>query len=237
MHGRLNVHFLLSAAACLLAISATPAATADTKPAPAAAATAAPSPSYSAGLQVGESLHHTGVTKELDVDAFMHGLKDALAGKETTPEDREHVKQFVADVRNTVIAHNRAVGREFLEKNAKVQGVVTTASGLQYKILVPGDEKAGSPGPTDQVTVHYRGRLLDGTEFDSSYARGAPAPLRVNGVIKGWQEALVLMKPGAKWQLFIPAELAYDVNSPPRIPPASVLIFDVELVSVGGGKP
>ena len=111
------------------------------------------------------------------------------------------------------------------------KGVVTTASGLQYKILAAGDKKAPPIGPTDSVTVDYRGRLIDGTEFDSSYSTGMPATFPVNRVIKGWQEALVLMKPGAKWQLFIPPELAYGPRAQQKIPPNSLLIFDVNVIS------
>jgi FKBP-type peptidyl-prolyl cis-trans isomerase FklB len=223
-----------SVAACLLAVAAPLAALADAnKP---ATAPDAPSPSYSAGLQVGEGMHRAGFTNEIDVEAFARGLKDALAGKASTPEDRERLNQFIAEVRNNVLTRNHAAARDFLAKNAGANGVVTTASGLQYKILQAGDAKAPSPGPGDKVTVQYRGTLLDGTEFDSSYARGTPATFQVNGVIKGWQEALVLMKPGAKWQLFVPPELAYDANSRPPIPPGSLLLFDVELVSVGAAK-
>jgi FKBP-type peptidyl-prolyl cis-trans isomerase FklB len=110
--------------------------------------------------------------------------------------------------------------------------VKTTTDGLQYKVLVPGDTKAPSIAPADEVTVNYRGKLLDGSEFDSSYARGQPATFKVNGVIKGWQEALVLMKPGAKWQLFVPPELAYDTTPRPGIPAGSLLNFEVEVLSV-----
>ena len=108
----------------------------------------------------------------------------------------------------------------------------TTADGLEYKVLAAGNAKAAAVQPGDEVTVQYRGRLLDGSEFDSSYSRNAPATFKVNGVIKGWQEALVLMKPGAKWEIFVPPELAYDTNPRPGIPAGSLLIFDVELVSV-----
>jgi FKBP-type peptidyl-prolyl cis-trans isomerase FklB len=236
MHRR-NCILSSSVAACLLALAAPLAAQADAKPATAApAAQPAPSPSYSAGLQVGEGMYRAGFTNEIDTDAFMRGLKDALAGKASTAEDRDRLNQFVAEIRNNVVARNHTAARDFLAKNGAAKGVVTTASGLQYKILAAGDAKAPSPGPSDKVTVQYRGTLLDGTEFDSSYSRGTPASFQVNGVIKGWQEALVLMKPGAKWQLFVPPELAYDVNSRPPIPPGSLLLFDVELISVGGPK-
>jgi FKBP-type peptidyl-prolyl cis-trans isomerase FklB len=191
-----------------------------------------PTPSYSAGLQVGEGMHRAGITTELDLDAFTRGVKDALAGKASTPEDKERLNQFIAGVRDNIVTRNHAAARDFLAKNGSEKGIVTTASGLQYKIVEPGNAKASSPAATDKVTVQYRGKLLDGTEFDSSYSRGTPATFPVSGVIKGWQEALVLMKPGAKWQLFVPPELAYDANSRPPIPPGSLLVFDVELVSV-----
>jgi FKBP-type peptidyl-prolyl cis-trans isomerase len=230
----LGIASLLALALPLSALADTPTAAAPATAAPAAAT--APSASYSIGLQVGEGMHRGGLTTELDVDAFMRGLKDALAGKTPTPEDRERLNQFMVEVRNKLLAANHAAAREFLAKNATAKGVVTTASGLQYRIVAAGDGKAASPAPTDKVVVQYRGKLLDDTEFDSSYARGTPATFQVNGVIKGWQEALVLMKPGAKWQLFIPPELAYDANSRPPIPPGSLLLFDVELVSVGAPK-
>ncbi len=125
-----------------------------------------------------------------------------------------------------------AAAKEFLANNGKQKGVVSTASGLQYRILAAGDKKAPPIAATDSVTVDYRGKLLDGTEFDSSYSRGTPATFPVNGVIKGWQEALVLMKPGAKWQLFVPPELAYGPRTQPKIPANSLLIFDVNVKSV-----
>jgi FKBP-type peptidyl-prolyl cis-trans isomerase FklB len=233
MHRTLRI-LPTSLATCLLALTLPSATLADTKPAAAPAATAAtPTPSYSAGLAVGENMHRAGFSSELDIAEFTRGLRDALAGKAPTPEDRARLQQFATDVQSNTVNRNHSAARDFLAKNGAAKGVVTTASGLQYKIIAAGDEKAASPAPTDKVVVQYRGKLLDGTEFDSSYARGTPATFQVNGVIKGWQEALVLMKPGAKWQLFIPPELAYDTKSPPSIPPGSLLLFDVELVSVG----
>lgn len=230
----LNMHLrrfnVLSLTACLVALAAAPTAFGEAKP-----ATPAPnaSGSYAAGVQVGEGMRRAGLAEGLDFDAFIRGVKESLAGKNMTQDERDHLNQFVAGVRNEQIERNHAAAKEFLAKNGGAKGVVTTASGLQYKIVQPGDAKAASPTATDKVTVQYRGTLLDGTEFDSSYARGTPATFPVNGVIKGWQEALVLMKPGAKWQLFVPPELAYDANSRPPIPPGSLLLFDVELVSVG----
>jgi FKBP-type peptidyl-prolyl cis-trans isomerase FklB len=126
---------------------------------------------------------------------------------------------------------NRAVGEAFLAENGKKKGIVTLPSGLQYKVLKEGAGE--SPALTARVTVNYRGTLLDGTEFDSSSRRKEPSVFKVNGVIRGWTEALQLMKPGAKWQLFIPANLAYgDRGAGPLVPPGSMLIFEVELVSV-----
>src|SRR5262249_23773175 len=149
--------------------------------------------------------------------------------------DQETIANFVKTARNNQAESNRAAAKAFLAENGKKKDVVTTASGLQYHIVSPGD--GAPPKSTDEVTVNYRGSLLDGTEFDSSYKRGQPASFPVNGVIPGWQEALVLMKPGSKWELFIPPNLAYDVNSPPTIPPGSLLKFEVELIEVNAPAP
>ena len=127
---------------------------------------------------------------------------------------------------------NLKEGKAFLEKNSKKKGVITTKSGLQYKIIKSG--KGATPKPGDTVTTHYRGTLINGTEFDSSYKRGKPASFPVNGVIKGWTEALQLMQVGDKWELYIPAELAYGANGPsPVIGPNSALIFEIELIKIG----
>ena len=128
-------------------------------------------------------------------------------------------------------ARNKTAAQDFLAKNGKEKGVQTTASGLQYKIIKAGDTKAPLIAATDEVTVNYRGKLIDGTEFDSSYTRGKPATFPANGVIKGWQEALVLMHPGAHFELFVPPELAYGPSPRPNIPANSLLIFDVEVLS------
>src|ERR1700730_17703129 len=135
---------------------------------------------------------------------------------------------------------NAATGDKFLADNKAKEGVKTTASGLQYKVLKEGT--GATPKSSDTVTVNYRGTLLDGTEFDSSYKRGQPATFPVAGVIKGWTEALQIMKAGSKYQLFIPASLAYGEQGRPGIPPNSVLIFEVELMDVkspqaGGATP
>jgi FKBP-type peptidyl-prolyl cis-trans isomerase len=188
--------------------------------------------SYSFGMSFGEQLRHAGLNDELSVDAVSRGLKDALGGKKLSAAEQQQLAQYVRSVRDSAGVRNKAAAKEFLAGNGQQKGVKTTASGLQYKVVAAGDAKAASPKPDDQVTVQYRGKLLDGTEFDSSYSRGQPATMQANRVIKGWQEALQLMKPGAKYELFIPPELAYDLNSPPGIPPGSALVFEVELVSV-----
>jgi FKBP-type peptidyl-prolyl cis-trans isomerase FklB len=127
---------------------------------------------------------------------------------------------------------NHRAAAKFLAENAKKPDIVTTASGLQYKVISPGS--GDSPKGSDEVVVNYRGSLLDGTEFDSSYKRGQPATFPVGAVIPGWTEALQLMKPGAKYQLWVPPQLAYDmrVNPGAPIPPGSMLVFDVELLSI-----
>jgi len=239
----------LASFTAVTAFAAQTAATAQTAPkapAPAAApsspaatpAVAAPPPlsaeqaSYEFGMTFGEQLRHANLNEDINVDAMSRGLKDSLAGKKLTPTDQQQLSQYVRSVRDAAGTRNKNAAKEFLASNGQQKGVKTTPSGLQYKILAPGDVKAGSPHPDDQVTVQYRGKLMDGTEFDSSYSRGQPATMQANRVIKGWQEALTLMKPGSKWELFIPPELGYDLNSPPGIPPGSLLIFDVELISV-----
>lgn len=196
--------------------------------------------SYSLGVSMGSQLHEFGLgAGDVSLERVMQGLRDALAGTaKATPEDNAKIGALIQEARTALAARNKETGRKFLAENARKKGVVTTASGLQYRVINAG--KGNPPKLTDQVTVHYRGTLLDGTEFDSSIRRGEPASFPVNGVIPGWQEALQLMKPGAKFELFIPPELAYDENSPPPIPPGSVLQFEVELLDVkpaGAGQP
>jgi len=188
--------------------------------------------SYSVGLVFGNQLRGAGLGETLSVDAVVRGLKEGLAGKALGPEDKEHALQLVRSGRDVLAERNHAAARDYLAQNAKGPGVTTTDSGLQYQVIEAGEAKSASPLPGDRVTVHYRGRLIDGTEFDSSDAHAQAATFNVNTVIKGWREALLLMKPKAKWRLFIPPELAYDLNSPPTIPPGSALIFDVELLKI-----
>lgn len=200
--------------------------------------------SYSIGYDIGETFKKQKV--ELNPDTLFSGLKDALAGKEAllTKEDREKTLQaFQKEMMEKQITaskeaatKNAAEGEKFLTENKKKEGVKTTASGLQYKVLKEGS--GPSPKETDTVVVHYKGTLLDGTEFDSSYKRNEPASFQVNRVVKGWIEALQLMKPGAKYQLFIPAALAYGERGAGQlIGPNATLIFEVELVSIKPPEP
>lgn len=194
--------------------------------------------SYSLGYQFGQSMKAQGV--EIDLDVYSSGIQDALGGS-TPLLSQEEVQKTVSDLQKRVMAakqkalkqtsdKNLAEGRAFLEENGQKEGVKTLPSGLQYKILTEGSGKM--PKATDEVTVNYKGELLDGTEFDNSYKRGAPAVFRVDKIIRGWTEALQLMKEGAKWQLFIPPDLGYGERGAGPVPPDSVLIFEVELVSV-----
>jgi FKBP-type peptidyl-prolyl cis-trans isomerase len=189
--------------------------------------------SYSLGVSFGTQLHgQFGLnTNSLAYERLLQGLKDALAGKATaTPEDQQRVQTLIEETRNAQGTANKAAADKFLAANGKLPGVITTASGLQYKVVRPGAGE--SPKLTDEATVNYRGTLLDGTEFDSSYKRNQPASFAVGKVIKGWVEALQLMKPGAKFELYIPPDLAYGAQPPPPIPVNSLLKFDVELLSV-----
>jgi FKBP-type peptidyl-prolyl cis-trans isomerase FklB len=195
--------------------------------------------SYSLGYQFGENLKFQ--APDINLDIYLAGIRDALSG--TKPGmSREEMNSTVLGLRQRLDAEqqkklkehtekNLAEGTAFLEENGKKEGVKTLPSGLQYKVLSDGTGK--TPKKDDTVTVIYRGTFIDGKEFDSSISRGQPTTFRVDGVIKGWTEALQLMKEGAKWKLFVPAELAYGQRGiPPRIPPYSTLIFEVELVSI-----
>jgi len=214
--------------------AAAPAAKPAAKPAASTPADAS-SVDYSMGLSVGEGMKKAGISS-INQDSFGKGLQDGLGGKAMSQDDRDRINKYMGEIRSAGASHNKQAAKDFLAKNAKAPGVVETASGLQYKIVEAGDTKAASPSAADQVTVQYRGHLIDGTVFDSSYERGQPATFPVGGVIKGWQEALQLMKPGAKWQLFVSPELAYGDAGQGKIQPGSLLIFDVELLSITASK-
>jgi FKBP-type peptidyl-prolyl cis-trans isomerase FklB len=195
--------------------------------------------SYIIGVDIGNNLKRQSV--DVDTDLLLKGMKDALAGekllltdeeiRETMTAFSEEMKKKHEDELKKAAEKNKKEGDEFLEGNKKKEGVKTLESGLQYEVLEEGS--GASPTADDTVTVNYAGKLLDGTEFDSSYKRGQPATFPVKGVIKGWTEALQLMKEGAKWRLFIPSDLAYgEKGAPPTIGPNAALIFDVELISI-----
>jgi FKBP-type peptidyl-prolyl cis-trans isomerase FklB len=188
--------------------------------------------SYSIGLSVGENLRRASVgANEISTARLLQGLRDALAGKATFGiANQQNIQALILGARARVGNANHAAARAFLAHNGRKKGVVTTASGLEYQVVKAG--QGSSPKPGDMVTVNYRGTLLSGKEFDSSYKRGQPATFPVDRVIPGWQEALKLMRPGARWRIFVPPQLAYDMNSPPPIPPGSMLIFDVDLLSI-----
>jgi FKBP-type peptidyl-prolyl cis-trans isomerase FklB len=188
--------------------------------------------SYSIGLQIGFNLSRQKV--DISPDVLAAGIKDALAGKPQLSPDqiKEIMTTFEKDMeqkQKEAGEKNKTEGAKFLEENKKKDGVKTTASGLQYKVLKEGN--GAQPKATDTVSVNYRGTLINGTEFDSSYKRGQPATFPVNGVIKGWTEALQLMKVGSKYQLFIPSSLAYGERAvSPDLGANSTLIFEVELL-------
>lgn len=200
--------------------------------------------SYGLGLSLGRNFKSQSI--DVDVDLVVQGLKDGLAGAKPALTDAEIEQALQAFQQELMAKHaerakaegaaNKKAGEEFLKANAAKPGVVTLPSGLQYKVLKDGT--GASPKATDTVTTHYKGTLLDGTEFDSSYERGEPASFPVGGVIKGWTEALQKMKVGSKWQLFIPASLAYGSTPPPGapIPPDATLVFEVELLGIGAPK-
>jgi FKBP-type peptidyl-prolyl cis-trans isomerase FklB len=198
--------------------------------------------SYALGMNFGTTLRKQGVP--FDPDVFVKALKTSFAGGQTLMTDDE-ARAAIMEVQNQLRKQqqekaqvegeaNKKAGEAFLAANKSKDGVVTLPDGLQYKILVPGT--GPKPTPTDSVTVNYRGTLVNGSEFDSSYKRGQPATFPVNGVIKGWTEALQLMPVGSKWQLFIPSDLAYGERAPGEIGPNSTLIFEVELLKIGADK-
>src|SRR5438093_1928773 len=188
--------------------------------------------SYSIGMQIGFNLARQKV--DINPDVLAAGIKDSLAGKpQLTPDQvKDIMAQFEKDMeqkQKQLGEKNKTEGAKFLEENKSKPGVKTTASGLQYKVEKEGT--GAQPKATEMVTVNYRGTLIDGTELDSSYKRGQPATFPVNGVIKGWTEALQLMKVGSKYQLWIPSSLAYGERSvSPEIAPNATLIFEVELL-------
>ncbi len=189
--------------------------------------------SYSLGTLMASNVKAQGADS-LDLEALAAGLKDVLQSKTLLVEQNEAmglVQNYMQQAMMRKAEKAKAAGQQFLADNKIKEGVITTASGLQYKVLQQGNGK--QPTAQDRVTVHYAGTLIDGTPFDSSIKRGQPATFSVGGVIRGWTEALQLMKEGDKWMLYIPYELAYgERGSGAQIPPYSTLLFEVELIKV-----
>jgi len=191
--------------------------------------------SYIIGMDIGNNLKKQSI--EIDPNILAKGIRDALAGGKpllTEQEIRETMAVFQKEMvakQEEVAKKNKKEGEAFLAENKKKEGVKTLPSGLQYKVIKAGTGK--KPKSTDNVTTHYRGILINGTEFDSSYLRGQPISFQVNGVIPGWAEALQLMEEGAKWRLFIPSNLAYgEQGKGGVIGPNMTLIFEIELISI-----
>lgn len=196
--------------------------------------------SYALGLSMGNNFRNSGI-QELNVQDFTDGVASVFYGNEpkmSYVEAKQLIQEFFEGLQakqreeaEKMAEINKAAGQQFLQKNGERENVVTLPSGLQYEVLKEGEGK--SPLPSDRVEVHYTGKLIDGTVFDSSVDRGVPATFGVTQVIPGWVEALQLMKEGAKWRLFIPSQLAYGPQGAgPTIGPNSTLIFDVELLKV-----
>ena len=195
--------------------------------------------SYSIGADIGNKLKSQSI--DVDPDALAQGLKDAISGNKLLMTEQE-IKESLSSLQKEMMEKqaertkqlsekNKKEGDAFLAENKKKEGVKTLPSGLQYKVITEGTGK--TPKAEDTVITNYRGTLIDGTEFDSSYKRGQPATFPVKGVIPGWTEALQLMKEGSKWELFIPASLAYGERGAGNlIGPYTTLIFEIELISV-----
>ena len=193
--------------------------------------------SYLLGQQYGEGLSRDSI--EIDLDEFIVGFKDGLASKnkldkETTQKLMTQLRQYAMEKarvrREREMTENKEKAEKFLAENQKKSGVQTLESGIQFRVIKEGD--GAKPTLDSRVKVHYRGSLMDGTEFDSSYKRNQPAEFGLRGVIQGWQKALVEMPAGSKWEVFIPADLGYGSRGTPNIPPNSLLIFEIELLEI-----
>lgn len=188
--------------------------------------------SYALGLSMGQNFKGSGI-QNINADDFADALRAVYEDKEkkmSYDEAKKVVQDFFTELEANAGAMNEELGKKFLEQNAQQEGVKVTESGLQYLVLKEGN--GVKPGPEDAVTVHYTGRLIDGTVFDSSVERGEPATFAVGQVIPGWVEGLQLMSEGAAWRLFIPSNLAYGPHGTGPIQPNSTLIFDVQLIKV-----
>ncbi|MFZ1134823.1 MAG: FKBP-type peptidyl-prolyl cis-trans isomerase [Candidatus Korobacteraceae bacterium] len=214
-------------------------ATAAKKPAPLTLTTQKDKVSYAIGMNIGESMKKDSL--DINTDILARGMKDAMSGAKPLLTD-EQAKQVMTELRTQVTQKkemeakqisdaNKQAGQQFLATNKSKPGVVALPSGLQYKILKEGT--GPKPAATDTVVCNYRGTLINGTEFDSSYKGGQPATFPVDKVIKGWTEALQLMPVGSKWEVYVPSDMAYGERSPgPEIGPNSTLIFEIDLMSI-----
>ncbi|MHC4560669.1 MAG: FKBP-type peptidyl-prolyl cis-trans isomerase [Planctomycetota bacterium] len=194
--------------------------------------------SYVIGTQIAQNFKRQEI--EINIESLILGMKDAMTGKKLAL-GQDEIRQVMTSFQQRMMAKqtakkseqavkNLAASKTFLEANKAKEGVKALPSGLQYKVIKEGAGKI--PTTEDKVRTHYRGRLIDGTEFDSSYKRNQPAEFALKGIIKGWSEALLLMKEGSKWELYIPPNLAYGEKGRPGIPPNSMLIFEIELLEV-----
>ncbi|MGD8640598.1 MAG: FKBP-type peptidyl-prolyl cis-trans isomerase [Gammaproteobacteria bacterium] len=191
--------------------------------------------SYAIGFQIGNNLKREDA--DIDIDAIAQGIKDVISGADLKV-NMEDMQAAVMKVQKEQQAKRQAKGEsakkegaEFLAKNKKEKGVKELDNGIQYKILKKGD--GAQPKPTDTIVAHYKGTLIDGKEFDSSYKRGQPATFAVNQVIQGWQEILPMMHTGSKWKVFIPSDLAYgERGAGANIGPNETLIFEIELLDI-----
>ncbi|MCQ2224704.1 MAG: FKBP-type peptidyl-prolyl cis-trans isomerase [Paludibacteraceae bacterium] len=189
--------------------------------------------SYALGISMASNLKNTGLNN-LNLNEFQKGVADIMEGRKPSMDIEEAqmiLSQYFSKLQQEADAKNKELGEKFLAENKKREGIITTASGLQYEILTEGN--GPKPKATDTVSCHYEGRLIDGTVFDSSIRRGQPAQFPVNGVIAGWVEALQMMPVGSKWRLYIPSELAYGAHGAGDvIGPNATLIFDVEVLQI-----
>ncbi len=193
--------------------------------------------SYALGFNIGDNIQEN---YSLNLEAFFHGIKDSKGGSNMLSDEQmeeslmafqQQMQQKQIDSMKIKAEQNKAAGKAFLEANKTKEGVKTLDSGLQYKVIKKGD--GASPKASDTVNCHYRGTTIDGKEFDSSFKRGRPASFQLDAVIKGWSQALLLMKTGSKWMLYIPEDLAYgDRGAGKAIEPGSTLIFEIELLNI-----
>ena len=188
--------------------------------------------SYDLGLLLGNQLFNNGLQAALARADFLRGLNEAMEGKTLSVSQRDTAQQFARAARTALGERNARAAHDFLAKNGQAPQVRTTASGLQYRVLEEGAAQAPSPGPTDQVNLRYTASLADGTVLDRSDAHAQPPVFRLNSVIPAWREALLAMKPGAKWRLFVGPELGYGMDAPPPLPPGALIIYELELLQV-----